>query len=64
MYDNNNDDEWDDETLATIKIHTPDDFEGMRKAGRLAAETLDFITPHVVPGVSTEALNQLCHDFI
>ncbi|MFY7778320.1 MAG: type I methionyl aminopeptidase [Elstera sp.] len=63
MYDTN-DDEWDDDTLATIKIHTPDDFEGMRKAGRLAAETLDFITPHVVPGVSTEALNQLCHDFI
>ncbi len=58
------DDEWDDETLATIKIHTPDDFDGMRKAGRLAAETLDFITPHVVPGVTTEALNQLCHDFI
>jgi methionyl aminopeptidase len=58
------DDEWDDETVATIKIHTPDDFDGMRKAGRLAAETLDFITPHVVPGVTTEALNQLCHDFI
>lgn len=63
MYDTN-DDEWDDDTLATIKIHTPDDFDGMRKAGRLAAETLDFITPHVVPGVSTETLNQLCHDFI
>lgn len=57
-------DDWDDETVKSIKIHTPDDFDGMRKAGRLAAETLDFITPHVVPGVSTEALNQLCHDFI
>lgn len=58
------DDEWDDQTVKSIKIHTPEDYDGMRKAGRLAAETLDFITPHVVPGVSTETLNQLCHDFI
>ena len=47
-----------------IKIHGAGDFEGMRKAGRLAAETLDFITPHVAPGVTTEALDKLCHDFI
>ena len=45
-------------------LHKPADFEGMRKAGRLAAETLDFITPHVQPGVTTEALDKLCHDFI
>src|SRR4051794_14790005 len=49
---------------ARIRIHTPDDFEGMRKAGRLAAETLDFITPHVKPGVTTDALDRLCHGFI
>jgi methionyl aminopeptidase len=36
----------------------------MRKAGRLAAEVLDFITPTVMPGVTTEALDRLCHDFI
>ena len=36
----------------------------MRRAGRLAAETLDFITPHVVPGVTTGELDKLCHDFI
>ena len=47
-----------------IKIHTADDFESMRKAGRLGAEVLDYITPHVVPGVTTERLDQLCHDFI
>jgi methionyl aminopeptidase len=47
-----------------ITIHSTEDFEGMRKAGRLAAETLDFITPHVKPGVMTEHLDQLCHDFI
>ncbi len=45
-------------------IHKPEDFVGMRKAGRLAAETLDFITPHVKPGVATEELDKLCHDFI
>ncbi len=47
-----------------IVIHGPADFEGMRRAGRLAAETLDMITPHVEPGVTTEALDRLCHDFI
>lgn len=41
-----------------------DGFEGMRKAGRLAAETLDFITAYVKPGISTGELNGLCHDFI
>lgn len=47
-----------------IEIHTEADFEGMRKAGRLAAECLDMITEHVVPGVTTEALDKLCMDFI
>ncbi len=47
-----------------IKLHDEAGFEGMRKAGRLAAEVLDFIAPHVEPGISTEALDRLCHDFI
>src|SRR3984885_14552928 len=47
-----------------ITIHAPDDFAGMRAAGRLAAETLDMIVPHVKPGVSTGFLDKLCHDFI
>jgi methionyl aminopeptidase len=47
-----------------ITIHTPSDFEGMRRAGRLAAETLDMITPHVQPGMTTEALDRIIHDFI
>lgn len=46
-----------------IKIHSPEDFEGMRKAGRLAADVLDFITPHVQPGISTDALNDMCHKY-
>lgn len=47
----------------SIPLHGPEDFEGMRKAGKLAAETLDFITPYVVEGVTTDRLDQLCHDF-
>ena len=47
-----------------IKLHGEDGFEGMRKAGRLAAEVLDFITEYVEPGVSTGRLDELCHEFI
>jgi len=45
-----------------IELHTKEDFEGMRKAGQLAAEILDMITDHVVPGVTTEEIDRLCHD--
>lgn len=47
-----------------IILHGPEAFEGMRRAGRLAAETLDFITPYIQPGVSTDALDRLCATFI
>ncbi|HXZ01013.1 MAG TPA: type I methionyl aminopeptidase [Stellaceae bacterium] len=47
-----------------IKLHGAEAFQGMRKAGRLAAEVLDFITPQVKPGVTTDALDRLCHGFI
>lgn len=47
-----------------IALHTPEDFEGMRQSGRLAAQTLDYIEPFIKPGVSTETLDQLCHDYI
>ena len=47
-----------------INIYNTDAFVSMRKAGKLAAETLDFITKYVQPGVTTEKLNQLCHNFI
>lgn len=47
-----------------ITLYRPEDFEGMRRAGRLAAETLDMITEHVRPGVTTDELDRLCHDFI
>ena len=47
-----------------IKLHGPEGYEGMRRAGRLAAECLDFIAPHVQPGITTEELNKFCHEFI
>lgn len=53
-----------EDSIGNIIIHGPEDFEGMRKAGKLAAQTLDFITPHVKIGVTTDELNQLCHQFI
>lgn len=48
----------------TVTIHSAADFDGMRAAGRLAASVLDYILPHVVPGVATEELDRLCHDYI
>ncbi|WP_156825269.1 type I methionyl aminopeptidase [Elioraea tepidiphila] len=47
-----------------IILYSPEDFVFMRRAGQLAAATLDMITEHVRPGVTTEALDRLCHDFI
>ena len=53
-----------DAAIKSIKIHTEKDFAAMRKAGLLAAQCLDFITPFVIPGVTTEELDRLCHNFI
>ncbi|WP_417318915.1 type I methionyl aminopeptidase [Emcibacter sp.] len=52
------------EATNAIKIHDAADFKGMRKAGQFAASVLDMITPHVQPGVSTEELDRICHEFI
>ena len=53
-----------DAEVRPITIHSAEDFEGMRKAGRLAAETLDYIAPFVQPGVTTGELDRLCAEFI
>ena len=47
-----------------IKLHGPEAFAGMRKAGRLAAELLDYLADKVAPGVATLALDRLTYDFI
>jgi len=48
----------------TVTIKTPQEQEKMRTVGRLAAEVLEMIVPHVKPGVSTETLDAICHDYI
>lgn len=48
----------------TVTIKTPEEIEKMRVAGRLAAQTLNMIGPHVKPGVTTEELDRICHDYI
>lgn len=60
--DHDHDDEEVDAT--TIILHGPEGFEGMRAAGKLAAQTLDYIAPFVKIGVTTEELDKLCHDYI
>ncbi len=47
-----------------ISIKTPEDIQKMRVAGRLAAEVLEIIEPHVKPGVTTGELDRICHDHI
>src|SRR5438067_13237861 len=46
-----------------IKLHGPAAFEGMRKAGRLAAECLDMLADEIRPGVPTERIDRLVFDF-
>lgn len=48
----------------SISLKTPEQIAKMRVAGRLAAEVLDMITEYVVPGVTTEELNTICHNHI
>ncbi|WP_044530408.1 type I methionyl aminopeptidase [Herbaspirillum sp. B65] len=50
--------------MGNITIKTAEDIEGMRVAGRLAAEVLDYITPFVKPGVSTGEIDRLCHEYM
>jgi methionyl aminopeptidase len=46
------------------QVKTLEEIEGMRVAGRLAADVLDYITPYVKPGVTTGYLDKLCHEFM
>ena len=47
-----------------LRLHGPAAFEGMRKAGRLAAEVLDHLTPHVLPEVATIDLDTMTWEFV
>ncbi len=48
----------------SISIKTPENIEKMRLACRLASEVLDYIAPFVIPGVTTDELDRLCHDYM
>ena len=48
----------------SVHIKTPEEVEGMRVAGRLASEVLDYITPFVKPGITTDELDALCHKYM
>ena len=48
----------------SVTIKTPEEQQKMREAGRLAAQVLDMIGPHVQPGVTTDELDRICNDFI
>lgn len=48
----------------SVTIKTAEEIEKMRVAGRLAAEVLEMIEPHVQPGITTDELDRLCHDYI
>ena len=48
----------------SVTLKSPEEIEKMRVAGRLAGEVLDFITPYVKPGVRTDELDRLCHDYM
>jgi len=47
-----------------VTTHRPEDFEGMRRAGRLSAEVLDLLVSEVMPGVTTEKLDQIAFDYV
>ena len=53
-----------DEYNNPVILHSEEDFDKMRKAGRLASHVLDYITPYVKENVTTLELDKLCHDFI
>jgi methionyl aminopeptidase len=48
----------------SVTIKSEEEFARMRVAGRMAAEVLEMITPHVVPGITTGELDRLCHEYI
>ncbi|MEM7745244.1 MAG: type I methionyl aminopeptidase [Pseudomonadota bacterium] len=51
-------------TREGIRLYAPEDFQGMRAAGRLAAECLDMIGPHVEAGTRTDEIDHLIHQFV
>jgi len=55
---------WDNRTAMGITLKSPAEIDAMRIAGRLASEVLDFLTPHVRPGITTLQIDKLAHDYM
>jgi methionyl aminopeptidase len=53
-----------DRTNVSVNLKTAEEIAGMRVAGRLASELLDYLTPHIKPGVTTREINDLAHDYM
>jgi methionyl aminopeptidase len=53
-----------DASPMAITLKTPEEIEKMRIAGRLAAQVLEMIGPHVRPGVTTGQIDRICHEYI
>src|SRR3990167_10584709 len=50
--------------MSAVILKTAEEFEKLRAAGRLAADVLDMIEPHVQVGITTNELNDICHEYI
>jgi len=50
--------------MSSITIKTAEDIEDMRLAGRLTSEVLDYLTPLIVAGITTEQIDKWAHDYI
>lgn len=48
----------------SLRLYKPEDFPGMRKAGKLTAQTLDMISEYIKPGITTDQIDKLCYDFM
>ena len=55
---------WQSDSAGRISVKTAAEQDAMRLAGRLTSEVLDMIAGHVVPGVATDELDRICHDYI
>jgi methionyl aminopeptidase len=55
---------WDNSASMTITLKDEQGMAGMRVAGRLASEVLDFLAPHIKPGITTNEIDKLAHDYI
>jgi|TARA_A100001391_G_scaffold173011_1_gene134766 methionyl aminopeptidase len=51
-------------SLQLVSIHTPEEVAMSRRAGHLAADVLRMITEHIKPGITTDAIDQLCNTYI